>query len=128
MKRKPPCELYDALRTFIRSGSADGVEANRLRCLELVPFVSSIPHKCEDDSCPGDIIRRRLDAYGIAHDKDRKTIKALVAAVRGLLAAHKSYSAEFNPGGKVREVADWGLINEAFLAAAAAIEKAGPQP
>lgn len=48
----------------------------------------------------------------------------LLAALEGMFEAHKSYSAEFNPSGKARAVADWGLINEKMMAGTAAIAKA----
>lgn len=52
----------------------------------------------------------------------------LLSALKGMLAAHESYSNEFNPGKKVKAVADWALINDAFMAASAAIAKAEKKP
>lgn len=48
----------------------------------------------------------------------------LLEACEGMFEAHESYSNEFNPGKKIRAVADWGLINEKFMAARRAISLA----
>lgn len=41
----------------------------------------------------------------------------VIAALKLMCQARDSYSNEFNPGNKVKGIADWGLINEAWCAA-----------
>ena len=48
----------------------------------------------------------------------------LLNALKGMFEMYDSYSAEFNPSGRARAVADWGLINERLVAARKAIFKA----
>lgn len=50
---------------------------------------------------------------------------ALVEALKGMFEAHESYSNEFRPGGKIKAVADWGLINDRFIQATQALKLAG---
>jgi len=51
---------------------------------------------------------------------------ALVSALQGMFAAHKTFSNEFNPAGKIKEVCDWGVVNDAFMKAQTLINKHKP--
>ncbi len=41
----------------------------------------------------------------------------LLEALEGMFEAHTTYSDEFNAGGKIRAVCDWGFFNEKLMAA-----------
>lgn len=57
-----------------------------------------------------DALRKELDDMRVKREEALKALKLMCQA-------RDSYSNEFNPGNKIKGIADWGLINEAWCAA-----------
>jgi hypothetical protein len=82
------------------------------------------PHPVERFCVPyglnGREIRQTSDGDYVLYDD----YKAAIDALRLMCEARDSYNNEFNPGSKIKDVADWSLINTAWCAADAVLARA----